>query len=102
MGFKIFILIIDILGFCFYIEFTEIEKGKIMNSRDLGFYSDHPAQAASMRADSIKHNRARRQREEDNSSSTWAQEQCWANDELEERRVFKRDELAYELRNEEE
>ena len=29
-----------------------------MNSRDLGFYSDQPLQAASMRVDSIKHNRA--------------------------------------------
>lgn len=73
-----------------------------MNSRDLGFYSDHPAQAASMRAESIRHNRGRRQREEENSSSTWAQEQRWANEELDERRAFKRDELAYELRNEEE
>lgn len=73
-----------------------------MNSRDLGFYSDQPLQAASMKVENIKHNMGRRQREEDNSSSTFAQEQRWANDELEEKRAFKRQELAYELRNEEE
>jgi len=73
-----------------------------MNSRDLGFYSDQPLQAASMKVENIKHNMGRRQREEDNSSSTFAQEQRWANDELEEKRAFKRQELEYELRDEEE
>ena len=68
-----------------------------MDNKELGFYSDHPQQLASMQSA----DRAAKRSRSNNSSSTWEQEQRWADDAREERRAFKRAELEYELRNEE-